>query len=141
MSRIGRFIPFVVLVGTLVAACGTSESASRDVVSTTSEGVDEMSAGPDLAQFAREYTDVIDVIGVGTQDDLARAEEFVTDYGTASFTMLSDESYLTWTSLGVTSSPTAGLFSADGEFIAGWVGPLPEDDVVRLAEASIAETS
>ncbi len=81
------------------------------------------------------------MIGVGTQDDLARAEDFVRDYGTASFTMLWDSSFQTWNALGVTSSPTAGLFTADGDFIAGWVGPLPEDEIVRLAEASIAESS
>lgn len=80
------------------------------------------------------------MIGIGTQDDLERAEAFVDEHGTSSFTMLWDETYDTWTALGVTSSPTAGLFTADGEFIAGWVGPVPFDDVVRLSEESIAET-
>ena len=95
-------------------------------------------AGPDVEQFAREHSDIVEVIGLGTQDDLERAEQFVADYGTASFTMLWDETYVTWNALGVTSSPTAGLFAADGSFIAGWVGPLPEDVIVRLAEESIA---
>lgn len=53
--------------------------------------------------------------------------------------MLWDGTFATWTALGVTSSPTAGLFDADGSFIAGWVGPLPEDDIIRLARESIAE--
>ena len=79
------------------------------------------------------------MIGVGTQDDLVRAEAFVRDYGTASFTMLWDETFATWNALSVTSSPTAGLFDADGSFIAGWLGPVPEDVVVQLAEASIAD--
>lgn len=78
------------------------------------------------------------MIGIGTQDDLARAETFVEDYGTASFTMLWDDTYVTWNALGVTSSPTAGLFAADGSFIAGWLGPLPESDIIGLAEVSIA---
>ena len=81
------------------------------------------------------------MIGVGTQDDLARAEAFVRDYGTASFTMLWDETFVTWNALGVSSSPTAGLFAADGTFIAGWVGPVPEDVVIQLAEASVADAS
>lgn len=63
------------------------------------------------------------------------------DYETASFTMLWDESYMTWNALGVTSSPTTGLFAADGTFLGGWIGPVPEDEVIRLAEASIAESS
>ena len=79
------------------------------------------------------------MIGVGTQDDLPRAEAFVDDYGTASFTMLWDETFVTWNALGVSSSPTAGLFDANGNFIAGWVGPFPEADVIRLAEASVAD--
>ena len=81
------------------------------------------------------------MIGIGTQDDLPRAEDFVRDFGTASFTMLWDETYVTWNALGVTSSPTAGLFTADGSFIAGWVGPLPEADIIRLAEARVADDS
>ncbi len=81
------------------------------------------------------------MIGVGTQDDLPRAEAFVDDYGTASFTMLWDETYVTWNALGVSSSPTAGLFDADGTFIAGWVGPVPEDVVIQLAEESVADAS
>lgn len=80
------------------------------------------------------------MIGIGTQDDLGRAEVFVRDQGTASFTMLWDETFATWTALGVTSSPTSGLFAADGTFLAGWIGPLPEDDILRLATASIAES-
>lgn len=81
------------------------------------------------------------MIGVGTQDDLARAETFVEDFGTESFTMLWDETFVTWNSLGVSSSPTAGLFAADGTFIAGWVGPLPEETIINLAETSIAEAA
>lgn len=79
------------------------------------------------------------MIGVGTQDDLPRAETFVEDYGTASITMLWDEGFDTWNALGVTSSPTTGLFDANGNFIAGWVGPLPEEDIIRLATQSIAD--
>ena len=81
------------------------------------------------------------MIGVGTQDDLPRAESFVENYGTASFTMLWDETFVTWNALGVTSSPTAGLFDADGTFIAGWVGPVPEDTIIQLAQESIADAS
>jgi hypothetical protein len=55
--------------------------------------------------------------------------------------MLWDETFVTWNALGVSSSPTAGLFDADGTFIAGWVGPLPEDVVIQLAEDSVADAS
>ncbi len=75
-------------------------------------------------------------MGLGTQDSLGEAEEFVDRFGTESFTMLWDESFETWLEIGVTSQPSAVLLGADGEPISGWIGPFPEDEVVRLAAES-----
>lgn len=75
------------------------------------------------------------MIGLGTQDTLGEAEEFVTNYGTT-FTMLWDESFESWSALRVTSQPTAILFAADGTPIQGWLGPFPEAEVVALAAQS-----
>lgn len=48
-----------------------------------------------------------------------------------------DPSGSSWAELGVTGQPAAILFDSDGNAIEGWYGPIPEDDVVRLArEAS-----
>ena len=52
------------------------------------------------------------VIGLGTQDSLGEAEQFVADRGTT-FTMLWDESFESWAALNVTAQPTAILFAAD----------------------------
>jgi hypothetical protein len=73
------------------------------------------------------------VIGLGTQDTLGQAEDFVEDYGTESFTMLWDESFQSWQVLGVTSQPAAVMFAADGTPLTGWIGAFPEDEVLRLA--------
>lgn len=81
------------------------------------------------------------VVGLGTQDSLGEAEEFVEDRGTQSFTMLWDESFETWLEIGVTSQPSAVLLAADGTPISGWVGPYPEDEVLRLAAESAAGTA
>jgi hypothetical protein len=78
------------------------------------------------------------VIGLGTQDSLGQAEDFVADYGTESFTMLWDESFRSWQTLGITSQPAAVMFAADGTPITGWVGAFPEDEVLRLAAESQA---
>ena len=78
------------------------------------------------------------MVGLGTQDSLGDAQNFVEDYGTESFTMLWDESFETWLEIGVTSQPSAVLIAADGEPIAGWIGPYPEDEVLRLAAESQA---
>lgn len=78
------------------------------------------------------------VVGLGTQDSLGEAGEFVEDNGTTSFTMLWDESFQTWQEIGITSQPAAVLLAADGTPISGWVGPFPMDDVLRLAAESTA---
>ena len=72
------------------------------------------------------------MIGLGTQDSLGEARDFVERYGT-SFTMLWDESFESWIQLGVTSQPTAVLFTPDGTIITGWIGRFPEDQVLELA--------
>ncbi|MGB3733983.1 MAG: hypothetical protein WA964_03425 [Ilumatobacter sp.] len=78
------------------------------------------------------------MVGLGTQDSLGEAEDFSNDFGTQSFTMLWDESFETWQEIGITSQPSAVLLAADGSPITGWVGPFPEDEVLRLAAESQA---
>lgn len=71
------------------------------------------------------------MIGLGTQDTLGEAEQFVDTYGT-SFTMLWDESFESWVAFGVQSQPAAILFAADGTVLEGWLGPFPEEAVLDL---------
>ena len=78
------------------------------------------------------------MIGLGTQDSLGEAEDFIDRYGTESFTMLWDASYDSWAVLGVTSQPTAVMFAADGSVLSGWRGMFPTDEVLRLAAESQA---
>ncbi|WP_420453821.1 hypothetical protein [Ilumatobacter sp.] len=78
------------------------------------------------------------MVGLGTQDTLDEALEFVDDHGTESFTMLWDESFETWIEIGITSQPSAVLLAADGTPIQGWIGAIPEDEVLRLAAESQA---
>ncbi|MGE0879277.1 MAG: TlpA family protein disulfide reductase [Acidimicrobiia bacterium] len=90
---------------------------------------------PEVERFARQNKDTVRVIGLGTQDTLGLAEDFVADYDT-SFTMLWDESFESWAAFGVTSQPAAMLFGADGTPIRGWLGRFPEADVLALAKRS-----
>jgi hypothetical protein len=76
------------------------------------------------------------VVGLGTQDSLDDANDFVDDNGTTSFTMLWDGSFQTWLEIGITSQPSAVLLAADGTPITGWIGPFPEDEVLQLARES-----
>lgn len=75
------------------------------------------------------------MIGLGTQDTLGEAEQFVDTYGT-SFTMLWDESFESWVAFGVQSQPAAILFAADGTVLEGWLGPFPEEAVLDLVAAA-----
>ena len=88
---------------------------------------------PEVEQFARDHADEVTVVGLGTQDSLGEAEDFVEEYGTESFTMLWDESFVSWQALGITAQPAAVLFEPDGTIITGWLGPFPDDDVLELA--------
>ena len=72
------------------------------------------------------------MIGLGTQDSLGQANDFDNDFGT-SFEMLWDESFVSWQTIGVTSQPTVVMLQPDGTPITGWVGGIPEAEVLELA--------
>jgi len=78
------------------------------------------------------------VVGLGTQDSAAMAVDFVRNYGTYSFPMYWDETFISWQVFGIRSQPAAALLSADGEVLAGWLGMFPIDEVLRLAEQASA---
>ena len=76
--------------------------------------------------------DKVKVIGLGTQDDLGRANDFADKYD-LTFDVLWDESYFSWQTIGVSSQPTVVMLEGDGTPITGWVGGIPEDEVLRIA--------
>ena len=73
-------------------------------------------------------------MGLGTQDDLEQARDFVADGG-ITFDMLWDESFRSWLELGIRSQPAAILFAADGARLGAWIGAFDEDEVLRLIDA------
>lgn len=75
------------------------------------------------------------MVGLGSQDDLAYAEEFADTFGTT-FTMLWDPGFESWAQLGVSLQPSAMLLGRNGELLGKWLGMFPEDEVVRLAEGA-----
>lgn len=72
------------------------------------------------------------MIGLGTQDSLGQANDFHNTYGTT-FEMLWDESFVSWQTIGVRSQPTVVMLQPDGTPITGWIGGIPEDEVLELA--------
>lgn len=86
---------------------------------------------PGVEQFARDHGDKVLVVGLGTQDDLVLAREFVEGTGISSFQMLWDESFDSWAQLGVASQPAWALFTASGEMVEGSYGGI---DTVGVLE-------
>lgn len=50
--------------------------------------------------------------------------------------MLWDESFESWTALGISSQPTIVLLASDGTELGRWFGAIPEADVLALAAAN-----
>jgi hypothetical protein len=69
------------------------------------------------------------VVGLGTQDSLGEAEDFVQSYSTT-FTMLWDEGFDSWIHFGINGQPAGILASSAGELIGQWSGGIPEDAVL-----------
>jgi hypothetical protein len=86
---------------------------------------------PGVEQFARDNADKLQLVGLGTQDDLELARDFVAAGG-ITFTMLWDQSFRSWIDLNIRSQPAAILYSADGTQLAEWSGPFNEGAVLEL---------
>jgi thiol-disulfide isomerase/thioredoxin len=85
---------------------------------------------PAVEAFAEQNADAVTVVGIGTQDDLALAEDFVSTYGVSTPQMLWDPGFDSWTALEITGQPTWVLLSPGGEEIGRWQGGLPEDEIL-----------
>ena len=90
---------------------------------------------PGVEQFARANADRLQVIGLGTQDNLEMAKEFADTFD-ITHTLLWDESFQSWAQLGVSLQPSAKLYGADGELLAEWLGPFDEEDVLELIDGN-----
>ena len=85
---------------------------------------------PAVEAFAKKHADSVTVVGIGTQDDLALAEDFVSTYGVSTPQMLWDPGFESWQALEITGQPTWVLLSPGGEEIDRWQGGLPEGEIL-----------
>ena len=85
---------------------------------------------PAVEEFSKKNADAVTVVGIGTQDDFALAEEFVSTYGVSTPQMLWDPGFESWQALEITGQPTWVLLSPGGEEIGRWQGGLPEGDIL-----------
>lgn len=85
---------------------------------------------PAVEEFSKQNASTVTVVGIGTQDDLALAEDFVSTYGVITPQMLWDPGFESWKALEITGQPTWVLLSPGGEEIGRWQGGLPADEIL-----------
>lgn len=85
---------------------------------------------PAVEAFAQRHGGSVSVVGIGTQDDFALAEDFVASYGVSTPRMLWDPGFESWQSLEITGQPTWVLLSPGGEELGRWQGGLPESEIL-----------
>jgi thiol-disulfide isomerase/thioredoxin len=90
---------------------------------------------PGVETFSREHADELTVIGLGAQDSLDMAKEFVDEHGVKTPRMLYDSSFDSWSHFGVNGQPAAILFDRSGAAREGWFGPFDEQVVLDKARA------
>lgn len=70
------------------------------------------------------------VIGLGTQDDLAEARDFVSDTK-VTIRMLWDQSGLSWQRFNVPIQPASVLVDRSGKVVKGWQGVVDFNKVLK----------
>lgn len=74
------------------------------------------------------------MVGLGTQDDLDYAQGFLRDTGVTTPQMLWDPSFGSWFEIGISVQPTWILVDGSGDFVQGWIGALPESEVLAALD-------
>lgn len=78
------------------------------------------------------------MVGVGTQDSLGEAEEFVARHS-ITFPMLWEDGFASWQGFGIQRQPASVLVSAQGTELGRWQGALDDREhaeVLRLIGAA-----
>lgn len=71
------------------------------------------------------------MVGLGTQDSLDMAEDFVATHS-LTFPALWDPGFDSWRALEVPGQPYVVLVDGQGRELGRWSGGIPEDDVLAL---------
>jgi hypothetical protein len=90
-----------------------------------------MAEAPGVEQFVRQNSKVIDVIGLGSQDNLKQARSFITRTKVKSFPMYWDKTGQSWTKLGVPTQPAWFLIASDGTVLDAQLGSIPYAKVLK----------
>ncbi|MBA3743341.1 TlpA disulfide reductase family protein [Sporichthya sp.] len=89
---------------------------------------------PKVLEFAKQYGDQVQIIGLGAQDDLAEAESFLAETGTTGLEMVWDSSGKSWVHYKVTNQPTVIVLNPDGKVARTWFREFDSDGIRAAAE-------
>lgn len=88
---------------------------------------------PEVVAFADRHAGEIAVLGLGAQDSLDEAYDFLGDTGTGDLEMVWDRTGRSWVHFDVTNQPTVVLLDGDGEVQGTWFRDFDEDAIVAAA--------
>lgn len=84
---------------------------------------------PKVQEFSAANAAQVAVIGVGTQDSLDEAQDFVSKHELTTPTMVWDSGFDSWRAMSINSMPTWILLSPDGQQLGRWSGQFPEPQI------------
>jgi hypothetical protein len=80
--------------------------------------------------------DRLRIVGVGTQDGLGPAKQFVARHKLKLQQMYWDKSGASWRYWGVPGQPAGLLVSAKGEVVQAWAGAIDRDAIITYLDAN-----
>ncbi len=93
---------------------------------------------PELLAFEKAYGDKIQILGLGAQDDLDQAVDFLADTSTQDLEMVWDKAGETWLHFKVTNQPTVLVIGADGKVSKKWFRDFDADAILKAAGLAAA---
>ncbi len=88
---------------------------------------------PELLAFEKAHGDRIQILGLGAQDDLDQAVDFLSDTSTQKLQMVWDKAGKTWRHFQVTSQPTVLVIDADGQVSKKWFRDFDSGGILAAA--------
>lgn len=88
---------------------------------------------PELLAFDQDHGADVDILGVGAQDSLDEAYEFLDSTATSDLAMVWDASGSSWVHYGVTNQPTVILLGADGQVAQTWFRDFVPSEILAAA--------
>jgi len=88
---------------------------------------------PDLLAFAKAHGSQVQILGLGAQDDLNQAVDFLADTSTQNLEMVWDKTGKSWLHFKVTNQPTVIVLDAKGKVTKTWFRHFDANAILAAA--------